>query len=117
MAKIVTINDENFEERLLEQPGRHYVEAWAPSCGPCKAQKNTTERLAREVTANWSFSRVDAQKNTHVATYFNIRAVPTILIIVDGQVEQSLLGPHNYNEVCEVLKNHSPSSSQRRKAS
>ena len=115
MAKILKIHDEDFEERLLEQPGRIYVEAWAPSCGPCKAQKNTTERLAREVTANWSFARVDAQKNSHFATHFNIHAVPTILIIVDGEVERSLLGPHTYNEVVEVLKDHSPT--QHRKAS
>ncbi|MDF1667021.1 MAG: thioredoxin family protein [Planctomycetota bacterium] len=115
MAKILTVDDHNFEEALLEQPGRIFVEAWAPSCGPCKAQKNTTERLAREVTANWSFARVNAQKNTDVAARFNIRAVPTILIVVDGEVQQSLLGPHNYDEVVEVLKQHSPNP--RRKAS
>lgn len=115
MAKVHTIDDHNFEEMLLEQPGRTFVEAWAPSCGPCKAQKNTTERLAREVTANWSFARVDAQKNTHVAAYFKLRAVPTILIIIDGKVQQTLLGPHSYDEIVEVLKQHSPNP--RRKAS
>ena len=115
MPRILTIDDENFEERLLEQPGHYFIETWAPSCGPCKAQKKTTDRLAREVTANWTFARVDAQKNSHFATFFNIRAVPTLLVIVDGQVEKRLLGPYNYNEICEVLKTHSPA--QHRKAS
>jgi putative thioredoxin len=116
MPTILTIADDDFEEVLLESADRFVVEIWAPACGPCRAQKKVTERLAREISVSWRFARVDAQSNPLFVKHFELRAVPILLIVVNGEVKDKLMGPHNYEEVCERLEKL-PATNTRRLAS
>ena len=59
-----------------------YVAFTSPTCGPCATMKPIMARVANELGRNLYI--VDATQVKGLAVAFNIRAVPTVLRLVDG---------------------------------
>jgi thioredoxin-like negative regulator of GroEL len=103
LAKIIELSDEDFED-YLEAHERLVVEVWAPACGPCKLQKPVVARIANEQSESWSFARIDGHQARLFAERFLVRAVPSILVFIAGEVRQRLLGLHNDSEIRACLQ-------------
>ena len=67
----------------------------APWCGPCKAFKPVMESLQSEMSIQ--FIDVDASPQT--ATTWNVRSVPTVLVIENGIEKGRLVGARPKEEV------------------
>jgi thioredoxin-like negative regulator of GroEL len=59
-----------------------YVAFTSPTCGPCASMKPILERVGNELGRHLFIIDVTQVKGLAVA--FNIRAVPTVLRLVDG---------------------------------
>jgi len=57
---------------------------YADWCGPCKMLSMTIETIKEEIT--FEIEEVDIDNNVDMAQKYNIRSVPT-MIIVDGETE------------------------------
>src|SRR5476649_1420159 len=68
------------------------VDFWAPWCGPCKAIAPILEDLANELGAQVQICKVDVDHNTELAQKYNIRAIPTLLLLKDGQLKDQVVG-------------------------
>ena len=70
----------------------------APWCGPCKQFKPLMESLQSEMSI--TFIDVDASPQT--ATQYNVRSVPTTILIENGVEKGRLVGVRSSNEVREL---------------
>src|SRR4051812_35109100 len=91
-ASYVTLTDSNFQNEVLESSVPVLVDFWATWCGPCRAIAPTIEELASEFAGKAKVGKVDVDENTRVATMFNIRSIPTLLFVKDGQVVDQIVG-------------------------
>lgn len=66
-----------------------YVAFTSPTCGPCKGMKPIMEKVAKELGRNLAIVNVLELKGMAVA--FNIRAVPTVIRLVDGMPQTARL--------------------------
>ncbi|WNY24466.1 Thioredoxin [Methanimicrococcus hongohii] len=65
-----------------------FTAAW---CGPCKMQKPIIEELAGKYT-DVKFSVVDVDENQEMARQYSIHAIPTIVILSNGELVSSFVG-------------------------
>ena len=80
-----------------------YVAFTSPTCGPCAGMKPILERVAKEVGRNLAIIDVTQVKGLAVA--FNIRAVPTVMRLIDGMpVTARMVGAQNEAAIREFLK-------------
>lgn len=84
--------DDNFEEQVLNSSQVTVVDFWAQWCGPCRAIAPIIEELADEYAGNALIGKVDVDANPEVAMQYNIRSIPTILILKNGQVVEKHVG-------------------------
>ena len=63
------------------------VEAWAPTCGPCKDLAPILEKLEEEYSDNSDLKIVKVNTKDHIgfATENNIFALPCVLIFFEGE--------------------------------
>lgn len=79
------------------------VDFWAQWCGPCKAFAPIFEEVAKEKDGLVKFVKVDVDKNSKVAALYNIRSIPTVLFIKDGQVVKTRIGTMPKYELTETV--------------
>lgn len=84
--------DNNFEETVLNSGHVTVVDFWAQWCGPCRAIAPIIEELADEYKGTALVGKVDVDSNQELAMQYNIRSIPTILILKNGEVVERHVG-------------------------
>ncbi len=62
------------------------VDLWAPWCGPCRMVSPALEQLARELAGQVKLVKVNVDTSPQVSQRFSAQAIPTLLVLRDGQV-------------------------------
>ena len=88
MIKEFKPND-NFEE--MTKKGVFIFDFSATWCGPCKMLHPVFEEVSNKLS-EYNFISVDVDECPLLSAKFNIRAVPTLIVIVDGQVKKETAG-------------------------
>ena len=90
--KITELDSSNFDSTLSSISTPIVVDFWAPWCGPCKAIAPILNELAEELGDAVKICKVNIDNNSEVASKYEIRAIPTILIFKEGQIVETIVG-------------------------
>jgi thioredoxin 1 len=80
-ATTVDITKDTFET-LVGKDGIVVIDWWAPWCGPCRAFAPTYERVAAN-HPDITFAKVNTEVEQALAGAFDIRSIPTLMILRD----------------------------------
>ena len=61
------------------------VDFWAPWCGPCKIAAPEIRELAREMAGKAVVVKVDTDQYPELGARFGVQAIPTFVVLRDGQ--------------------------------
>jgi len=82
------------------------VDFWAEWCGPCKALGPILEKLAAEFNGGFLLAKVDVDKEQQLAGYFQVKSIPTVMLLKNGQIVDGFPGALPENQLREFLKVH-----------
>jgi thioredoxin len=88
----VTVTDANFATIVLEATTPVLLDCWAEWCGPCHMLAPTIDALARDYAGRALVGKLDVDANPRTAARYEVRGIPTLLIVVHGQVVDRLVG-------------------------
>ena len=99
---------ETFEAEVLQKSSQTpvLVDFWATWCGPCKSLGPLLEKLAGEYNGAFELAKVDVDKEQQIAAAFQIRSVPTVFLIKDGQIVDGFPGAMPEGQLREFLTQH-----------
>ena len=79
------------------------VDFWAEWCGPCKTLGPILEKLAADYHGAFLLAKVDVDKEQELAAAFQIRSVPTMVLVKDGQILGAIPGALPEGQLREML--------------
>ncbi|MBA3928852.1 MAG: thioredoxin [Xanthomonas sp.] len=82
------------------------VDFWATWCGPCKTLGPILEKLAGEYNGAFLLAKVDVDQEQQIAAAFQIRSVPTVFLVKDGQIVDGFPGALPEGQLREFLASH-----------
>src|ERR1039457_529450 len=88
---IVTLTQDNFDAEVLKSSTPVLVDFWAEWCGPCKMIAPVLDELATEFRGKAKIGKVNIDEHQGLATQFGVRAIPTLLVIKNGQIAEQMV--------------------------
>ena len=99
----VTVTDANFASIVESSDLPVLLDMWADWCGPCRMIAPTIKKLASELSGKVLVGKLDVDSNPRTAARFNVRSIPTLLIIKGGQEAVRLVGVQTREAILERL--------------
>ena len=90
--KVIEVNDLNFDTEVLQSGIPVLVDFSATWCQPCRAIAPLVTQLAGEYEGRVKVTTVDIDESPATAQKFQIRGVPTLLMIKGGKVVGQQVG-------------------------
>lgn len=104
---IVDLNEANFAEvigRSRQVP--ILVDFWADWCAPCKQLGPVLEKLAHEFRGAFILAKVNADQEQLITQQFAVRGLPTLKLVVQGQIAGELVGAQPEAAIRKFLAPH-----------
>jgi thioredoxin 1 len=96
----VQVTEQTFEDTVKE--GIVLLDFWAPWCGPCRVFAPIFEAAA-DRHPDVVFGKIDTDAEPGLATAFEIRSIPTLLVLRDGVLLAALPGAMPGPAIDEIL--------------
>ena len=91
---------------IINQDKPVLVDFFATWCGPCKMMSPILDDLKDKVGDSASIIKIDVDKNPQVASSFQVRGVPTLILFKNGKVLWRQSGVVQANDLASLIKNH-----------
>lgn len=101
---IIEIQDDTFDEKVLQSDKPVMVDFWAPWCGPCKAISPTVEALEKEYGDKMTFVKVNVDDNPVSPSKFGVQAIPTLIFFKNGEIADQITGMVAREKLEETIK-------------
>ena len=98
---VIELKTENFKE-TVDGNDIVVVDFWAPWCGPCKSFAPTFEAAA-ERHSDVTFAKVNTEDEGELATTFQIRSIPTLMIFRERVIIFSQAGVVPANAIDDLI--------------
>ena len=103
---ILTLTDDNFDDRLTGAAYPVLVDFWAAWCGPCKVIAPWLEELADELSGQALIGKIDVEDNGGLANRFGISSIPTLILFKNGRVVDQMIGAVPKAQIRKMVEKH-----------
>ena len=92
VENILNVNDDSFDEDVLNSDTPVLIDYWAEWCGPCKIIAPTLEEVASEYQGRVKVAKLNIDDNPGTPPKYGIRSIPTLMLFKSGQVAATKVG-------------------------
>jgi len=106
MGNLLELTDANFDQEVLKSDVPVLIDFWAVWCGPCKMVAPVVEDIAKEYDGKLKVAKLDVDNNRQIATNYNIRSIPTIMLFKDGDIAEVMVGAAPKAKILSKITKH-----------
>ncbi len=96
-------NSNDFQE-IIKGDKPVLLDFYADWCGPCQTLLPIVERLAIKHESDFVIAKINVDNNPELSQKFQVRSIPALFFIQDGEVKESLNGLRTEKELEEKIQ-------------
>ncbi len=98
-----SLTQSDFMTKVGQDSSIVLLDFWAERCGPCRILKPQLQDLSHSFAGKANFYAVDVDSEWDLAMQFAIRSIPTVMIFVNGQMKDKIVGVQQIEVYAEKL--------------
>jgi thioredoxin 1 len=102
MNNTLKITKENFKQEVINSDKPVLLDFWATWCAPCKMVSPIIDEIASEITYA-KVGKVNIDEQPELASAFGVMSIPTLVVVKDGKVINSMVGARPKNTILKML--------------
>lgn len=103
MAK--TIGKDDFVMEVVHSEKPVLLDFYAEWCMPCKMLSPVIDQVSAEAK-NAKVFKINIDTEPELASQFQVMSVPTLVIMRDGKVQQTMVGVQPKSKILDALNTH-----------
>jgi thioredoxin len=101
---MLEFTEQNFEAEVLKSLVPVLVDFWAEWCAPCRMMGAALEAIAADYQDRAKVGKLNVDEHPSVASRYNIRSIPTLLLFKNGQIQQQLVGATSKDNIAKLVE-------------
>lgn len=106
MVNVIDINDETFENEVINSTIPVVVDFWATWCGPCRKLGPVVEEIANEFEGKVKFAKLNVEESIESAKRFSVSGLPSLLIFKNGGAVERMTGLMPKSTIVSNIEKH-----------
>jgi thioredoxin 1 len=103
---ILTLSDATFDETIGGADTPVLVDFWAEWCVPCHTLTPIVESVAEHFAGRLKVGKMNVEQNDDVPVKYDVRSLPTLLLLKGGQVAEQRLGLVSKENLIKLVEPH-----------
>ena len=103
MAEIIVTN-ENYIDEVINSDIPVLLDIWATWCGQCRMIAPIIEEIAAENVGKIKVGKVNVDEQEELAVMFSISAIPTLVVMKDGEVVNKIVGIKPKEDILKLFE-------------
>ncbi len=104
--KVLTIDNENFEQEVINSDKPVLIDFWASWCGPCRMVAPIIDQLAQQYDGKVKVGKVNVDEQRDIAAKYKVMSIPTIYIFKDGKPVDKVVGARPKSDLETFINNN-----------
>lgn len=100
---VINLNNENFDEEVLNEKGLYLVDFYATWCAPCKMLAPIISEIADNYNNIIKVGKVNVDDCKDLAIKYQISSIPNLILFKDGEVFKTIVGFQPKEAIEEII--------------
>ena len=106
MREFVLIDEENFEQEIIQSKKPVILEFGGVWCKPCKTLEPMLLQLAEEWGEKVKLAKLDVEDCPVLAMQYQVMSLPTTILFINGEQRESMIGLKSRERVRKIFEPH-----------
>ncbi|OHV46486.1 thiol reductase thioredoxin [Parafrankia colletiae] len=100
------VDDDTFAAAVLRSPVPVLIDFQADWCPPCRMMRPILRQVASELAGRLRVVEVDVDASPRTALAYGVLAMPTMVVVRDGQAVATLVGARSCRRLLDDIADH-----------
>lgn len=98
----ININQNNFQDEVMNSDKPVLLDFWAPWCGPCRMVVPIVEKIAEE-RSDIKVVKINVAEQPELANQFGVMSIPALMVLENGKVVRQAVGARSKQAILSML--------------
>lgn len=100
---VLTCDNKNFHEVVLQSEIPVLVDFYADWCGPCKMMSPILEELSQEFEGKVKIVKINVDNNPELSSEYGVMSIPNMIIFENGKQKENIVGARSKQDIIKSL--------------